>query len=952
MDENLTPHFSKKILFLSTLFLLVTFAWYVLAVFNQAEEVYRSVAPKIVFAAAHDIQIKTLYDTDFHSAVSNQQLIAGTRIKTGELQYAEIILENNVVRLDENTEVTLKENNFSEYSTYEADLPRLAFGLDSGSVWVNAFDRIEIGTAQSSAQFSHSVGIVTYTEPMNRVMVVTGSADLALYDANGKLLITYAVPLHNQVAYTDNQIVPDYARLRPSKLKKELKLAPITKSILEDAWVVRNTAVDRKLVKDKIDLIDSGFSYSLKDKYYRARAYLTFIPQTQRQLTLEHADLMLRYLLGGIHSTNDREGAERILGELDALISAIPDDPSVKELFTETFQSIGTVGSKTPAYLVKEHLLKYIFSQDGPQVLRTYLADLKTSLDEFELEEARITAETWLDKWGGKEAEKNIDEFTKQSEMLHRIFLSYADRVTFDMLAVFDRTGQMRLDTSSNSEETRFVMTEERLEISSALVAAYRYLAAKQYLRTSYESLGIDKLDTKLASREIFLEQAKLLAQRIEYAEDAMHGAAAAIDETEFREYMQQKTRDELLSENLKAFLEIGKEAEIRVEPPTISEVIGRFTNARVNVSEADIITDEDSPFTFEIKTARLIDRTSDGSIITFSAVYDFTTNAVNDVVTKDMSLKGSFELNDLVAILTQNHLGAPVPEEPEEDISYLLGEESDEALRAQITAQNLAKQLLMNEFEEAGIIVVMDQIEVLDPVTLTRFRIIEAFVENPMDKDKAISISFEYDSSTKKASGVYSDGKLMVSGTTIDKLADTVLSSVAAFRQQAYALEQFQAQLKEKSLTFKDITADGLGRVEFKDLKLTTLPLSVDGVYDLNKQKIISVSHELYSAENITIETYFTELAYLFIVDYFEQKGLPVARSQITMSYPFQTIKVSDYELDGQTFSFFLDISAGRLRNVTLLETGASVDSITIEEFLTIAPQSEEEEGEEAEGE
>jgi len=103
----------------------------------------------------------------------------------------------------------------------------------------------------------------------------------------------------------------------------------------------------------------------------------------------------------------------------------------------------------------------------------------------------------------------------------------------------------MRLDASPGDEEVRFAVTEERLEISSALVSAYRYLAAKQYLKTSYESLGVDKLDTKLASVKIFLEYAKLLAQRIEYAEDMMHGAAVSIDEDEFRDYMSQKSRDE-----------------------------------------------------------------------------------------------------------------------------------------------------------------------------------------------------------------------------------------------------------------------------------------------------------------------------------------------------------------------------------------------------------------------
>jgi hypothetical protein len=958
MDEILPQHFSKKILFLSILFLLVSAAWYVLAVFSSKAYVYRSVAPELVFAETHDVQVKTLYDTEFRSATPNQELIAGTSIKTGAREFAEIILENNVIRLDENTEVILKENNFTEFSAYETDLPRLVFELKEGGLWINAFDGVKVDLARSSAQFSHSVGIVTYAEPINRVIAITGSADLKFYDVSGNMLTAYTLPLYNQVTYVDTQIVPDYAKLRASKLKKELKLAPVAKSVMEDEWVVRNTMVDSRLMEDKIDPIDSPLLYAFEDNYYKIRAYLTFIPGTKRQLTLDHADLMLRYLLGGIQNENNMYDANRILAELDNLTSGLSGDPLIKELFAEDFFVIGTVKSGSPAYLVKEYLMKYLVKEDGPSMLRSYLADLKNNFNGFELDEAEKTAETWLDKWSAQDMETNREEFINQSRILHRIILSYSDRVTSGVLAVFDKSGEMRMDSSDNPEETRFSVTEERLEISSALVSAYRYLAARQYLKTSYESLGIDKLDTKLASVKIFLEQAKFLAQRIEYAEEKMHGAAAAIDETDFREYIQLQTRDELLSENLKTFLQVGETTETTIAPPSVPEIIERFTNARISISENDIIPEKDSPFAFEVKNARLIDRSSDGSTITFDAVYDFAANAVHDVFAparsgtdgKGMSLKGNFSLNDLVAILTKNYLGVPLKEESAEDTSYLsavTGGESDEALRAQITAQNLAKQLLLGELTEAGIKTGADQINVLDQVNLARFKITEAYIGNPADPQKPIKISFEYNSSSKKVSSVYSEGELIIPGDiSLSELAETILGNITAERQKEEVIKQFQDLLKNKSLVVESggITVDGADKIRFTDLRLTTLPLSVNGVYSLTKNEFVTVGHGLYSGADIAIEPYFTELAYLFVIDFLKNKGLSAERGQISMEYPFRIIHITGYVSNGQTFSFDLDISGNRLKNVVMEETGASADSMTIEEFLSIAPPTAEE--------
>ncbi len=942
MPENLTTHFSKKVLLLSILFLLVSVAWYMISAFSQGADIYRTVAPKVIFAGTQDVQIKTLYDTEYHSAVPSQELVAGTYIKTSELEFAEITLDNNVIRLDESTELILTENNFVEYSAYETDLPRLAFELNQGSVWINAFDNINIQTQQSAVQFSHAVGIMTYAEPMNRIMMVTGSADLTILNEEGEVLTVFMVPLYNQVTYTDTQIVPEYSKLRTSKLKKELKLAPIAESLLNDPWIVRNTEIDKEYFEEK-DLIESQLVYKLKDGYYKFRAYLTFVPHAKRQLTIDHTDTMLRYLLGGVNPDEVRQ----LLADLDGLTLNIKSDPLLKELFTETFFGIGTVESDSPAYAVKEYLMEYIFAQDGPQILRTYLSDLRNNLDSFKLEEAKNTADTWIDKWNGKSLASDIEEFTNQSQIFHRIILSYADRITSDVLDVFDESGQMRMEADNNSEEARFAITEERLDISSALVVSFRYLAAKQYLKTSYESLEIDELQTQLASIDIFLERAKLLAQRIEYAEEQMHGSAQAIDETEFRNYLQQKTRDELLSENLKIFLEIDKEEETEIEPPDISEVVRKFADARVDVFAEDIIIQKDFVFAFEIKNAYLMDRSSDGSIISFSAVYDFTTNAVSDVVTKGLSLKGSFELNDLVAILAQNHLGMEPEETIPEDISYLLMEaegESDEALRAQITAQDLAKQLLLNEFTEAGIQVGMENIEVLDAVTLTKFNITEAYIQNPTDPKNPIELQFNYNSSAKNVSNIFMvETASTVSGTfLLSQLAQTILGDVIAEQQKQEAEEGLENLFENNSLSLEgsNIIIKDIDNIQISGFHLTTLPLTVDGVYNLNTGKFVTVEHELHSANNVGIEEYFTELAYLFVIDFLDKNNISVSEDQIEMQYSFNTIRINDYEAGEQTFSFTLDINSNRLKNITLEETGVTVNSMTFEEFNLVVAQ------------
>ncbi|MBU0578162.1 hypothetical protein KJ742_06745 [Patescibacteria group bacterium] len=945
MPEVLEQHFSKKILFLSILFLLITGAWYALATLTQVGETYRMVAPEILFVEEHDVQVKTAYDADYLSANPGQSLISGSLIKTGELSFAEITLENNVIRMDQNTELSFIDNKFTEETAYNSTSPRLVFELISGSIWVNAFDDIEVSTAQSSTNFWHSIGVMTYTPPMNRLTVITGSADLSLYNENDVYLTQFTVPLCNQVTYVETQLVPGYALLKTSKLKKELKLASISESVLEDEWVVRNLKADSKYVEFEDKLIKSRWVYTLKNSYYKTLSLLTFIERTKQSLALNHAKTIAYYILGKIQDENLIADTKSLLADFEGAISPIKNNEKTLAWLTETYFALGTVDYGSPAYLLKEDLLSYILSEDSIQSLRTYLADLRAYLDDFKLTDAEKVASDWLNAWDDNMIANNIQEFENQSQMLHSLILAHIDKATSGLLDVFDKTGQILLTLAESNgskgdmEEVRFAVTQDRLEISAALVSAYRYLAAKQYLKNSYESLNIDELETDLAAKEIFLEQARLLAQRIEYAEDQMHGAALSIDETEFQEYLTRKTRDELLSENLKAFLE--GEAQVDVEVPTVNDVVSTFANARISLSEEGITPQEDSPFSFKVKNARLVDRTADGSSVSFDAMYDYTTNAVNDVVVSGASFKGSFELNDLVVILTQNGVSGT---EEYEDISDLLTDvEDDEALRAQAVAQDLAKQLVLNELAKYDIqIGDINTIKVLDQVTLTYFDITDAYVIDPTDPRHPIQIQFEYNSSAKKVYNVFVVDISQVISTEImlSQLASAVLGGIYVEAEKQNALEEFKDLIEgSKYLVVEDryLIIKNLGELEFQNLYLTTLPLSVNGTYSFTNDNFSMVTHGLYTAYNTEIEDYFEVLAEKYVIDFMKDNGLTVVSGQISMHYPFQSIQISNYVIGDQTFSFMLDVNANRLKNVTLIETGATVDSMTFGEFLSI---------------
>lgn len=949
MTNEVTPQFSRKILFLSFIFLLANLGIYGLRSISGPSAELRSVAPKLVSAKISEIEIKSPYDESYQPARTGQEIFAGTSVRTGEKEFAEIILENNVIRLDEMTEIKLTRNDFSNTSAYLSDTPRLEFQLLSGGIWVNAFDLINVYSPRSMARLHHSAALITYSAPINRLMVFTGAVDLSLMGSGGQPLSDFVVPLNNQVTFIDTQITDTYKALKPSKLKKELKMSPIAPEVLADTWVVRNTGDSGKISTDLAgQLINSSYSYQIRAWYQKALSYLALAPEAKRGLAIEQVKTMLSYLLGGVQQKNDLTEAGTLIAQLRILIAERKNDPQISNLIVETLFGIESSPGGSSNYLLKEALIQMVAEKEGPYVYGIYLSDARRALFNKDVKSSVEAAQKWLDNWKTKLNKENITEFDRQAQILDYTILSYIESVTSAMLDIFDSGGMMILANAKDAEEARFEIITNRLQIAAQLISSYRYILAKQYLKNTYLGLNIETLSPNLASTQVFLENGKLLAQRIEYAEAVLHGAAQPIDETKFSQYFQTLKRDEALSADLRKFFELDKGeavAATEAKAPTASQVASRFLDARINVNFADISLRPEDSF-YDIKNARLMDRGLSTKLLSFDATYDYASNSVMDVVAFERTYKGPFTLADVVILLKQGGELESRINQPQiqEGVELLItDQEKIAAQEGQAIAQDVARQLAYNQLTAYGIIIpeVKNGIEVLDVLNLNSFRIKNALIPRE-DQEEPVGISFDYSALTGDVTNVMSkEGVALIEKTTAKELPAQVIAKTQEIEKQLQDIGDFNTFVKQNDLFIapEDITYTGNGLISFKNLELVTMKLRVSGLYDPETKSFVSVSHPLLSGQNVNIKSFFQQILELIVISYMGEKGYSVSPAQIELKYPFETIRILQLNLEGYLFSFTLDMTSGKALQVEWEGSTAIIPELLLED-LKIQPE------------
>lgn len=942
--QNILYHFSKKVLFLSLLFLLVNAAWFTLAVFQRSVGPFREVAPRLVFSEGQEVFLKSPYNSDYTLAQPDQIFLTNSSVKTGNQSFAEIRIEDNVIRLDQNTEIRFSENHF--LSRY---LPRFVFQLESGSVWVNAFDPIVITTSRGEVRFAHSVGSYTYNRPLNRVFSISGNADLALKDSDGKVLKDFVIPLKNQIVFADSQIIPEYARLEYTKLKKELKMGPVSPSIFQEEWVQRNAKNDVIRLLNLNDVIYSASIYEFRNRYHQLREKLALIPSQKRMERLQLTESKFQYLLGGIYRDNDTEKADDLLQELDVLKGYLAGDPLFNEIMESQFYAIYNVPQGSSGYLVKEYLRQYLFSRDkDPEILRTYLADLDYLLRSNKNKDSIELSKLWLEQWSLGFRKSHAQEFDRQVRIYQSALLAYAGQIDTKLLDILDEIGDYRLANTDRGDETLFEIALERLEISKYLIAALRYPEAKTYLKTSYSKLNLADSTASPAARDLFIKEAALIADRIAFSEQSLRAAAEESDQSQFKDYLANQERDKTLSERFEAILKEDEPQDDVILYPTPSQVSQRFTLARIALLEDDIEVDIKNPFEFKIKNARFVDRADDGSLVYFSAQYDYSTNGIYDITLNNKPLGGSFTFDDFIRIAKRGD-DSPVkidhlPDPDSTNLADFLNlDSSEEAARSQATAQDLAVQLMIKELEGFGVLISnSQQITVLNTVTLNEFNVSNVFIE---DENRKTQVSFKYNTSNKVISGISLAkedlGVKLPASVPVDRFVATVFNSLYGKEKEVEAIrttvKEFSALnlvLSERDIRFAD---SNYNLVEFKVARFSKMPIEFSGTLNRTSKKFVKTQHELLSTEDQAVPEYLSQLAELWVIDYLKSQGIGIYEFNIITPLPAEKVVIEDYVRGDKILNFIFEVNSNRLSKISIQGTDSKVDSMSFEEFANI---------------
>ncbi|MBI5422268.1 hypothetical protein HZA44_04005 [Candidatus Peregrinibacteria bacterium] len=917
----------------------INLAFYVVALFGQPTQMPRVVAPTVSFASGQEIFVRTPYGVTFEPAVAGQSLFEGMSLKTGSDSFAEIHLEGNLIRMDQNTEVRFLENHFRE-----ANQPRLVLGLDSGSLWVNAFDSVAVRLPRAEAVFFHGVAMATYSEPLNRITSIIGSTDLILNDADGSDLAHFSIPFRQQVAFADQQIIPDYSKLHYSKLKKELKLGPVSNRILQEDWVKRNTQGDLRIFLAENHYLYSNSSYQLKDKYLATLEKLSLLPARTRTLRLERSTILLKYLLGGVQQRGSKVDAKALLDTFSNLISPIKDDPELVDLMERQFYAIQNAPADSPAYMAREHLRTLLLNPNNPEMLRSYLSDLDFLLRSGTPEQALKVADLWLSHWTSAFVKAHPDEFELQARVYHSLMLAYAGQVDSSLLTVLEKAEDLRLAQSSDSEETLFEIALERLDMSKYMVAAARYSEAKSYLRTSYAKLNLGEREASAAAREIFIKDATLLADRIAFAEQSIHASAGPLDEKAFMDYLNTQERDKTLEQRFTSFLEGSKTQEVLKAPPTIPEVSQRFATSRIVVLDQDIATVPDAPFEFHVANARLVDRAPDGSAITFEASYNYSTNGIYDISMGGKPLRGNYSLDDFVRIALTGTPAEELTAPPETNVSgYLDLGSTEEAQRSQVIAQDLAVQLVTSELATYDIVVPSaTQVEVTDTATLTSFRITGAIIEDTTKK-RVVKTNFNYDSVTKSLSDISLDAvsAVLPKEVPVGQFVSMIFTTIYGKEEQEKATTAIIAQLARNGMilvasdtTFADAA---FNVVTFQKMRLSAMPIEFSGTFDRRINQFTTVQSALLTRSNITPPAFASEAAFLFVTDYLAKQGITVTQANIKTTLPAEKVVIQDYVRGDKVINFTFDVANNRLLDISLKGSSSVVKSMTFEEFKLV---------------
>ena len=926
MPQRPTPTFSAKAFVASLFFVIVVvgFLW----VSEMADQQ----------ASTHIQPVVTLRG-------SQQVFEINQFLKTDSNQNAELMVGQNKVVLDQSTEIQLQAYSPVATLSNSKQDAQLSLKLLSGRVWVEAPGSVEIKTDKNSFRFDQSLGVVDYNQKNNQVIALEGGIRIEL-----EKKASFYLPLNNAIAFSDGEIIDEYFELNSDALQKTLGMFQWSKALMaEDPWLFTQLEESKAIRGIQAKRQVGHFVYQLGNAYHHSLLALSFLSPRTQSILEANIDLKLDHVLSHLNEKGDLNATQALLAELEQILNETQLTPALRHGLIQAFQKTQFSAPGTPAFALKQFAIEQLAPLHGPELLAMHLSDAKKALDSQDQPQAQWLLKTWEKQWAQIPMNKNLDEYNRQSQQLNHILLSHTDLLSIELLDVFNQTGRIQLEQSQDPEKLRYELLEAHLMLTDRLVNQFDYLLARDYLRSSYTSLNINLNELNADESQTFLTQGTLLAQRIQYALDALHGAAEPINEVEFAAYVEGKKKESALADELITLLQLeGQGVELTLTVPSINDIRERFLEAGITLSTVDITADSDFAFSFK-EASYTLTRPVELELI-FEGSYDYISNTLSDIKTQQKAYNGSVAFEDLDKLF-QSGTFTPIlgsgPRLPGSSIDELLADDQRQAnAEDQALSEDLAIKLAITQLNEAGIEVspLRSNIEILDPENLNQFWIKEAQFIDPEDEKEVVMIQLNYSTLAQMVTHVKTlEEELILESAPQNNLLPLLHEALIEFRADLAMKEKF-IRLVQKSnweIDSKKIIVLADSTLKLVDLSLENLPLTVNAIYNPKTERFETIFHPLYTGKKISPDDYFEELVDRFIIQALIKEGIAITTDQVVASSPFSTIQIKDVEIGPVHFNFMLDLESLQPANVRVVETGASLGNLTFNELEDFATSS-----------
>lgn len=534
--------------------------------------------------------------------IKETPVFAGETIATGKRSVATIAInETRAVYLNNETEIVLTAKNEIE--------------LKKGQIWVFSAEETFVATPQAKIRIENATGDFQINNNNYQITSWNHNLEIEFDLGNREKIKNFLLPLGSRIIFNGDQLKPDLARLRFSKLKKELKLhsAGITE------WEEENIKKDKNIVfrLEEENFIASEVQSTLPGSYLAARSFFSLIPE--RKTVAEDDRLaakteeVFNYLAKG-----NFDQAKKIL------ITKKFSEEQLAEMWQKTY-----IMSKKENFLKANHEIANIWltiAVDKPELKNKLLRfSLALREDLLKLREPALLAledEYFRNLWKSVNTAGSSTELMGHMEALFRMTEFYADRVDSDALKTNEWLNDFALvnEDPQAKDLLKLEIAQKNLTLTNVLMDAEQYLLAKEVIKNLQTRLALETIPEIFQIKEKILEEDRLINEKLAFV-----SANGSLNEEELAQKIKDRAKAEELLRELESDNVDTEESADLDDQKLLNSVRDRFAEMEITIIAHDVL--DDSKNTFSIEKAILTNNVS------FSAIYNRSNDSLSGIV-------------------------------------------------------------------------------------------------------------------------------------------------------------------------------------------------------------------------------------------------------------------------------------------------------------------------------